>query len=207
MRLYRFPKWLRWMYPGAIFDFSQNQEKSIYLTFDDGPNPEITEYILDLLDQYDAKGTFFCVGKHVEKHPHLFDKIHAEGHTLGHHSYSHPNGWWSKNKRYLADVDKGAALIPSRLFRPPYGRISPRQHRALKQKGYQVVFWTVVSYDFDPALRKKDLIRKMKRLTEPGAIFVFHDNPKAISVLKNELPKLMEFWKAEGYHFKSIPNN
>jgi len=207
MRLYRFPKWLRWMYPGAIFDYSHKGEKSIYLTFDDGPNPEITEYILNVLAQYDAKATFFCLGQQVEKHPELFQEITAQGHTVGHHSYTHPNGWWSINKRYLADVDKAAKIIPSKLFRPPYGRLSFGQNRQLKKRGYQVVFWTVVSYDFDPALRKKDLIKKMKRLSEPGAIFVFHDNPKAVPVLKNELPKLMDFWKAEGYRFKSIPNN
>lgn len=194
------------MYPGAIFEFGP-KEKVIYLTFDDGPNPEITDYIVDLLQQYDAEATFFCLGQNVEQHPAIFEQLKASNHSLGHHSYSHPNGWWTSKKKYLADVDKAAALIPSNLFRPPYGRLRIDQHLSLKKKGFKIVFWTVVSYDFDPELRKKDLIRKMKRLTRPGAIFVFHDNPKAVPVLKNELPKLMAYWKEEGYTFKSIPNN
>ena len=204
MRLYTFPKWLRWLYPGAIWDFSFKKEKTIYLTFDDGPNPEITEYILDLLERYNAEATFFCIGGNVVDHPVLFDKIKDAGHAVGNHSMTHPNGWWTRNSRYYNDIAQADELIGSKLFRPPYGRIGLNQFRVLKKKGYQIVFWSVVSYDFDPALRAKNLIKKMKRLTFPGAVFVFHDNPKALSVLKNELPRLMEYWKTNNYTFKKL---
>ena len=204
MRLYTFPKWLRWLYPGAIWDFSFKKEKSIYLTFDDGPNPEITEYLLDLLASYNAEATFFCIGKNVQKHPELFEKIKTAGHSVGNHSMTHPNGWWSFNKGYYEDVEQANKLIQSNLYRPPYGRVGLSQFRHLKKQGYQIYFWSVVSYDFDPGLRAKKLIKKMKRLTFPGAIFVFHDNPKALSVLKSELPLLMEFWQSKDYTFKKV---
>ncbi|MEO9533647.1 MAG: polysaccharide deacetylase family protein [Crocinitomicaceae bacterium] len=204
MRLYTFPKWLRWLYPGAIWEISSSN-KEIYLTFDDGPNKDITHYILDLMNQFDAKATFFCLGNQIEKFPEHFEQIKAAGHAIGNHSMTHMNGWWTKNEKYLADVTKAAELIDSKLYRPPYGRISLRQFKKLKKMGYQVVFWSVVSYDFDPGLRKKKLRNKMERLTKPGAVFVFHDNPKAMSVLEMELPKLMKFWKDEGYEFKAIP--
>jgi peptidoglycan/xylan/chitin deacetylase (PgdA/CDA1 family) len=205
MRLYTFPKWLKWMYPGAIWEFSHHKKKTIYLTFDDGPNEDITHYILNLLAKYDAKGTFFCLGENVKMYPDLYKVITQKGHTIGNHSMTHPNGWWTANKKYLADVDAATEFIDSKLFRPPYGKVSIPQYKALRKMGYHVIFWSVVSYDFDPALRKKDLIKKMKKLTHPGAVFVFHDNPKAVPVLKNELPKLMEFWKDEGYIFECIP--
>ena len=205
MRLYTFPKWLRWFYPGAIWEFSHHRKKTIYLTFDDGPNEEITHYILKLLKDFNAKGTFFCLGEQVEKHPELYQEIIDAGHSIGNHSMTHPNGWYTNNKKYLADVQKASEIIDSNLFRPPYGKVSLRQFSKLKKLGYQVIFWSVVSYDWDPIIRKKDLIKKMKKLTHKGAVFVFHDNPKAIPVLKNELPKLMEFWKNEGYIFEAIP--
>ncbi|OIQ36593.1 MAG: hypothetical protein BM555_02445 [Crocinitomix sp. MedPE-SWsnd] len=205
MRLYTFPKWLQKLYPGAIWEFSHHKKKTIYLTFDDGPNPEITHYILGLLEQFNAKGTFFCLGEQVEKHPDIYQEIQDRGHTIGNHSMTHPNGWFTSKKKYLSDIEEASKLIKSKLFRPPYGKISHPQFRALKKQGYHIIFWSVVSYDFDPALRKKDLIRKMKKLTHKGAVFVFHDNPKAVPVLKNELPKLMQFWKDEGYIFEAIP--
>ncbi len=205
MRLYTFPKWLRLFFPGAIWEFSHHKKKTIYLTFDDGPNPDITHYILGLLDDFEAKATFFCLGEQIVKHPQLYSQIKDRGHTVGNHSMTHPNGWWTGNKKYLGDVQAASEVINSKLFRPPYGKVTIPQFKALKKMGYQLIFWSVVSYDFDPALRKKDLIKKMKKLTHKGAIFVFHDNPKALPVLKNELPKLMQFWKDEGYIFECIP--
>jgi len=194
------------MFPGAIWEFSHHKKKTIYLTFDDGPNHEITEYILKLLTDFNAKGTFFCLGEQVVKHPELYQKIQDEGHSIGNHSMTHPNGWWTSNNKYFSDIHEASKVIESKLFRPPYGKVTIKQFKKLKQLGYRVVFWSVVSYDFDPALRKKDLIRKMKKLTQPGAVFVFHDNEKAVPVLKNELPKLMEYWKNEGYIFEAIPD-
>lgn len=205
MRLYTFPKWLRWLYPGAVWEISSTSKKELYLTFDDGPNKEITNYILDLMRQFDAKATFFCLGNQIEKYPELFQKIKAEGHSVGNHSMTHMNGWWTSNAKYLADVEAAESFIKSKLYRPPYGRVGIKQFKALKKRNYKIVFWSVVSYDFDPGLRKQKLRTKMQRLTKPGAIFVFHDNPKALSVLELELPKLMGYWQKEGYEFKAIP--
>ncbi|MEX1002195.1 MAG: polysaccharide deacetylase family protein [Crocinitomicaceae bacterium] len=204
MRLYRFPKWLRWIYPGAVWEFPEPHEKTIYLTFDDGPNPEITPYLLDLLDQYKAKATFFCLGQQVKKYPDLFQQLLDRGHQVGNHSMTHPNGWRTSTARYLKDVEEASTYIPGKLFRPPYGRITKRQAKALQQKGYTIIFWTVVSYDFNPDLRAKRFIRKMKRMTTSGSVFVFHDNPKALGVLKKELPQLMQYWKDKNYTFKKV---
>lgn len=205
MRLYTFPKWLRWLYPGAIWDFSYKKEKTIYLTFDDGPNPEITDLILNLLQKYNAPSTFFCLGTQVKSHPDIYQRILDAGHSVGNHSMTHPNGWWSRNKTYYKDVYKAEELIDSKLFRPPYGRVGWNQYRALKKHGFQTIFWTVVSYDFDPEFRAEKFVKKMKKLSKPGAIFVFHDNPKAQKILETELEQLLKFWANEGYRFKSIP--
>ncbi|MBD3638080.1 MAG: polysaccharide deacetylase family protein [Crocinitomicaceae bacterium] len=205
MRFYKNPKWFKWLYPGAIWDFFYQDDRSIYLTFDDGPNPVTTPYLLELLDQYNAKATFFCLGKQVKQYPDLFKTIRDKGHQVGNHGMEHLNGIKTTLATYLENVEQAAELIPSRLYRPPYGKIKPKQFKALQKKGYTVAFWSVMAYDFDADLSSEKRITKMKDLTKNGAIFVFHDSEKCLEVLKNDLPKLMEFWKEEQYSLKTLP--
>lgn len=203
MRHYKFPKWLRRLYPGAIWDFSFS-EKLVFLTFDDGPNPETTQALLELLSKQNIKATFFCLGENVQAHPELFQQILDQGHIAGNHSMSHPKGIHTSKSDYIKDIEAAGKLIPGKLFRPPYGKIKPSQHRALTEMGYQTIFWSIMSYDFDQKLQEKEFISKMVKLTNPGAILVFHDNLKAKSVIQNELPLLIQALKEEGYHFKAL---
>ena len=206
MRHYKFPKWLKRFYPRAIWDFSRKvrNEKVIYLTFDDGPCPESTPWLLDLLKKFGAKATFFCLGKNVSDHPTLVNRITEAGHTIGNHGYNHLNGFRVKTNDYIKDVIKAERNIKSNLFRPPYGKLTPGQHKKIKRLGYHTVFWSHISYDFDSNLGTDLRITKTIEATKPGAVIVFHDSAKAYPQLKNELPQLMEHWKHQGYRFASI---
>jgi peptidoglycan/xylan/chitin deacetylase (PgdA/CDA1 family) len=180
------------------------EQKSIYLTFDDGPHPETTPWLLDTLKSHNAKATFFCLGKNVEKFPALFQEIKAQGHTVGSHTFSHLSGWKSSTAAYIGEVEKGAAVIHSKLFRPPYGRIRPAQYKALINNHYKVVMWSVMAYDFDASLNSFERLEKVKSLTGDGAVVVFHDSPKAFPQLKNELPGLLEYWRKINFSFAEI---
>jgi len=181
---------LVWKMPAA--------DRSVYLTFDDGPHPVSTRYVLDLLLQHGAKATFFCLGKNVAAHPDIFQRILSEGHAVGNHSHSHPDGWSTPAGQYVADVGKAAALIPSGLFRPPYGRITPTQVRELK-KEYKIVMWSVLSKDYDAAIPTAEVIRNVTANISPGAIVVFHDHEKTKERLPLYLPQVLNFLKEENY--------
>ena len=204
MRFYKFPKWLKLFYRGAIWDFSSSKEKIIYLTFDDGPNPQSTEWILNLLKEHKAKATFFCLGKNVHQSPELFAKIKSDGHAVGNHGKNHLNGYNTSLQDYVVDVKESQKIIPSKLFRPAYGRITRSQFREVKKLGYQIIFWSLLTHDFDATLnsetRKKIILKK----TKPGSVLVFHDSDKAFSQLKNELPGLMKVWRGMGFRFERI---
>lgn len=205
MRLYKFPKWLKRFYPGAIWDFSfSSPSKKIYLTFDDGPNPITTDWILETLTAYQAKATFFCIGKNVELHPDLYAKLLQNAHTVGNHSFSHVNGFKVKTKEYQEDVQKAQKVINSVLFRPPYGKITPKQHRLISQLGFKTVFWSHISYDFDKNLGAEIRIKKLLEAVKPGAIVVFHDSDKAFSQLSDELPQILQTLGEKGYEFDNI---
>lgn len=205
MRLYKFPKWLKRFYPGAIWDFSfSSPSKKIYLTFDDGPNPITTDWILETLAAYQAKATFFCIGKNVELHPDLYAKLLQNEHTVGNHSFSHVNGFKVKTKEYLEDVQKAQKVINSVLFRPPYGKITPKQHRLITQLGFKTVFWSHISYDFDKNLGTEIRIKKLLEAVKPGAIVVFHDSDKAFPQLSVELPQILQTLGEKGYEFDNI---
>lgn len=203
MRIYHFPKWLKWNYPNAIWEFT-TATKSIYLTFDDGPNPSTTNWILDTLAEYNAKATFFCLGKQVENHPNSFKRILNEGHSIGNHTYNHLNGWKTKTSVYLTDIKQAQTIIPSNLFRPPYGKIKRKQLKKLNALGFRTVFWTHLTYDFDNKLPPQQRIKKMISACKSGAILVFHDSDKAFPQLKNELPLLLKQLQQEGYSFLPI---
>lgn len=206
MRYYKFPKWLKWIYPGAIWDFfyPPGDQKSIYLTFDDGPEPESTNYILDLLKAHNALATFFCLGKNVEDHPQIFERLIKEGHSVGNHGYNHLNGWYTNQSNYLKNVDKAVEIIPSSLFRPPYGKIRPAQFKAIKKRGMKIIFWSHLTYDFDADLSSEKRIEKALNNVKPGTIIVFHDSKKAFPQLKQELPTLLKKWSEQGYNFNAI---
>lgn len=207
MRFFKFPKWQKWFYPDAIWDFFLTQEKTIYLTFDDGPNQETTPWLLDLLKQEQIKATFFCLGSQAYEFSDLVRQITHEGHQLGTHGMYHQGGFFSLNSSYVSNVIKSEHYIRTRFFRPPYGRIKPAQFKQLKKMGYTIVFWSCLTYDFDAKFSSEKRIDLIQKNTKPGAIFVFHDTPKAFNNLQNELPDLIKFWKSQGYKFDIIHKN
>ena len=197
------PRWIRKLYPGCIWEMPRNSKK-IYLTFDDGPHPEITPYVLEMLKRYNAKATFFCIGKNVQAHPELYDRILEEGHSVGNHTYSHLNGWKSGCPEYLADIAEARRWIKSVLFRPPYGRIKRSQLTQIRKEGYKPVMWNVLSADFDKRLRPEDCIRNVTGSAGPGAVIVFHDSEKAWPRLEKTLPAVLEYYSKAGYSLDRI---
>lgn len=179
------------------------QEKTLYLTFDDGPVPEATPYVLDLLKQYNAQATFFCVGENVKKHPALFRRILDEGHATGNHTYHHLNGWKTKNHTYISNIGSADGLIHSRLFRPPYGKLKLSQYAHLKSH-YSIIMWDVLSKDYDQSITGEQCLQRVIRKTKPGSILVFHDSIKAFERMQYALPRTLEYFSKKGFAFKKI---
>lgn len=180
-----------------------SSDKTIYLTFDDGPNPDVTPFVLTILDQYTAKASFFCLGKNVETFPDLTQQILNNGHCIGNHSYSHKNGWTTKTKEYISDVEKSTNLISSKLFRPPFGKITFSQLNLLKNK-YNIVMWSLMSGDFDHSLSNEKCLLLCTSYTKNGTIIVFHDTLKAKEKLMYVLPKYLDYYSKLGYSFLSL---
>ena len=179
------------------------EEKVLYLTFDDGPIPEVTPWVLDMLRQFNAKATFFCVGDNVKKHPSVFQQVLAEGHAVGNHTFNHLNGWDSENISFFHNVRHCAKLVKSSLFRPPYGRLTPKQSQFLTRH-YQIVMWDVLSGDFDQSISKEDCLSNVIASTKRGSIIVFHDSQKAAERMMYTLPRVLEHFAAKGYRFESL---
>lgn len=175
-------------------------EKALWLTFDDGPEPTVTPWVLEELKKYNAKATFFCLGKNVEKHPEIFRKILSDGHAVGNHTFNHLKGWHSHTRDYINDVEKCSELVKTSLFRPPYGKIKPSQFLHLRRK-YQVVMWSLLSGDFDIKLEKEKCLELVLKNTKAGNIIVFHDSLKAKDKLMYVLPELLKSFKSKGYSF------
>ena len=190
------------LYYSLIWDFNDGSP-SLYLTFDDGPTPGITPAVLDLLDQYQTKATFFCLGRNVERFPDIFREIQARGHSTGNHTYSHLKGWKSRNQQYYDDIELAEKLIPSRLFRPPYGQIKRSQIKYLSQK-FKIVMWDVMAWDFDQNKSKEDCYSIIKNLTRPGSIIVLHDSVKASKNMLYVLPRVLEDFSKKSFSFKKI---
>ena len=184
------PKIIHSFFPSLIWNIP-NAGNSIFLTFDDGPDPEATPRVLDILAEHDAKATFFCLGRQVEKHPAIFNRIKKEGHAVGNHTYSHLSGWTTSNKKYFEDIARADEIIGSKLFRPPYGRIRLSQIRVLKKK-YKIVMWDVMSGDYDAKQKPEEIIKRVHRLCRPGSVVVFHDTIKARPKLKIILLKILK---------------
>jgi len=174
--------------------------KVIYLTFDDGPVPEVTPQVLDLLDKFDLKATFFSVGENVQKYPELYAEVIRRGHRMGNHTFNHLNGFKFTTEEYVDNVKKAAVYINSKLLRPPYGRITCKQRKVLK-KDYTIIMWDLISYDFDSRLSPETVFNNIKRFSRNGSIVVFHDSIKAKDNMLTVLPRAIEFWKSEGYGF------
>ena len=196
-----FPKYV-WSIP--------NTEKKVWLTFDDGPIPEITEWVLSELEKYHAKATFFCIGDNIHKHPEVFKKIIASGHAIGNHTFNHLQGWKTQTSDYIENVEKCALEMTqhentnSKLFRPPYGKIKPAQAKMLRELGYKIIMWDVLSYDFDSTISAEECLENVISNTEQGSIIVFHDSLKAEKNLKYALPKAIQILKDKGFVFDVI---
>ena len=197
------PGWAQALYPKRIWKIPTDR-KVLYLTFDDGPHPFITPKVLDLLAQYNAKATFFCIGDCIERSPSVFERIIQMGHAVGSHGYHHLNGWKTNVDSYINDVFKAAEVIPSKLFRPPYGRLSSRQARSLILNDFQIVMWTILSGDYDSKLSHKQCAKRVIENIEPGAIALFHDSEKAEKNMFFALETVLKFASANGYIFEVI---
>ncbi|MFM2268209.1 MAG: hypothetical protein RL757_1650 [Bacteroidota bacterium] len=178
-------------------------EKKIYLTFDDGPIPEVTPWVLEQLAKFDAKATFFCVGDNVRKHGDVFRQVLAAGHTVGNHTMNHFDGWKTESIDYFHNARNCARLVNSPLFRPPYGRLKPKQANFL-QRHYKVVMWDVLSGDFDPTISPEKCLKNVIGAAGRGSIVVFHDSLKAEKNMKYALPRVLEHFAAKGYKFESL---
>jgi peptidoglycan/xylan/chitin deacetylase (PgdA/CDA1 family) len=178
----------------------KTNEKALWLTFDDGPEPTVTPWVLAELKKYNAKATFFCLGKNVESNPEIFQNILNDGHSVGNHTYNHMKGWHSHTGAYIRDIEKCSELVKTSLFRPPYGKIKPSQFRRLK-KNYQVVMWSLLSGDFDIKLEKEKCLDMVLKNTKAGNIIVFHDSLKAKEKLMFVLPELLKYYSEQGFSF------
>jgi peptidoglycan/xylan/chitin deacetylase (PgdA/CDA1 family) len=186
-----------------------NNEKIVYLTFDDGPTPEITDWVLEQLYLFQAKATFFCIGNNIEKHPSILEKIIKKGHAVGNHTLNHVNGWQTANEFYFNEVENCEQKLKKhhetkRLFRPPYGKIKPSQSKLLRRKGYKIIMWDVLSLDFDTSISKEKCLENVLKNVESGSIIVFHDSIKAYPNLEYCLPKTLLYLKENGFKMKEI---
>lgn len=185
-----------------------NDESDVYLTFDDGPHPAITPWVLDQLKQFDAKATFFCIGNNVEKYPDVYQKILDGEHAVGNHTYHHLNGWKTEDNKYIEDVSAAAKLIKSNLFRPPYGRIRNSQAKkipaAMQKDDVRIIMWDVLSADFDTSFSPEQCLNNVLENVSAGSIIVFHDSEKAFNNLKYALPKTFESLKKAGFNFRKL---
>lgn len=215
------------LYPSLLWNLPSKQ-KTLYLTFDDGPIPEVTPWVLALLKEYHAKATFFLIGENIVKHPEIFDQVMAAGHKIGNHSFNHLNGWKTPSSIYIKNVAKAEDIICGKqlasdqnqnfrigdiaeredknikLFRPPYGKITPKQIKALQGQGFKIVMWEVISGDFDAKLSAENCLNNVLKNSKKGSIVVFHDSLKASEKLKEVLPKVLEFYHQKGFEFKAI---
>jgi peptidoglycan-N-acetylglucosamine deacetylase len=200
------PWFLRKLYPNCLWRV-KTDEKCLYLTFDDGPCPGATDFVLDELSQYSARATFFCIGKNVKENFSLYKKIIEEGHRVGNHTYNHMNGWKVSDKKYLEDIRHASLVIDTNLFRPPYGKISKFQVRLIQNQPFNlnIVMWDILSGDFDVKISEEKCFLNVVRNTEPGSIIVFHDSLKSLPNLTYALPRVLKYYSEKGFQFKTIP--
>ena len=199
------PWLLKKIYPECTWDI-ETEEKTLYLTFDDGPHPEATPYVLEELKKYNARATFFCIGKNVKQYFEVYKQTISGGHQPGNHTYHHLNGWKSKDKDYLEDIAEAAKIIDSNLFRPPYGKITKFQSKALGGERFNLktIMWDVLSGDFDISIKPENCYLNVINNAKPGSVIVFHDSLKALPAVKYTLPKVLEYFSERGFRFEVI---
>ena len=217
------PKWIKGIFPNYIWNMPTDQ-KIIYLTFDDGPTPEITNWTLDLLKSYHAKATFFCIGNNIEKHPQIFKDILNDGHAIGNHTFNHPNGWTTNTDAYLKEVLKTEYLINvesrvhsesgiinpshitqnSKLFRPPYGKIKSSQGKHLLDLGYKIIMWDILAFDWMDSITPDQCAKDVISKAGNGSIIVFHDSIKASKNMMHALPEVLDYFNEHDFSFKHL---
>ncbi|MBD1392770.1 polysaccharide deacetylase family protein [Mucilaginibacter glaciei] len=205
MYLVKTPWLLKKLYPNLIWDI-RPATRCIYLTFDDGPIPIVTPFVLNILKRFNAKATFFCIGDNVYKHPDIFEQVKADGHTIGNHTFNHLKGWDTDSIRYLENFLEADKLLDTSLFRPPFGRIKREQVKLLKnaRPDLQIIMWNILSADFDINLSPEKCLSNVINNTGAGDIVLFHDSLKAFDRMQYALPKALEHWSKRGYEFKSL---
>lgn len=197
------PFLLKKLYPSGLV-WNEASSDTVYLTFDDGPHPEVTPFVLEELKRYNALATFFCIGKNVMQYPDLYQRIIADGHSTGNHTYTHLNGWKTTADNYLDNTVRAAALIRSNLFRPPYGRITRSQAAVLQAQGYRIIMWDVLSGDFDTAISPERCWQNVAGHICPGSVVVFHDSSKAADRLRYALPRTLSLCAERGWKMGSL---
>lgn len=222
------PRFIQRLYPERIWAFLHSKD-SIYLTFDDGPIPEVTPWVLDELKKHGAKATFFCIGDNIQKHPEIYRRILSEGHSVGNHTFNHLKGTKTETSKYIENVEKAErqmmeagrqvtdnSTIGNRqstinnqqsLFRPPYGKITSKQAKTLQKKGYKIVMWDVISYDYDATVSEEKCLQNVLKNIKPGSVIVFHDSLKAEKNLRYVLPKVLKYIGENGLFCKLINQN
>ena len=213
--LVKSPTVLKWLFPKRIWSLPNNLN-SVYITFDDGPIPEITPWVLDTLSQFKAKATFFCIGDNVQKHPLIYNRLVKEGHATGNHTFNHLNGWKTSTEDYSINCEKFEEILNlvqddkfsiNTLFRPPYGKITSKQASILQKKGYSICMWDVLSADFDASISEEKCLQNVLKNIQPGSIIVFHDSLKAEKRLKYVLPKVLDYIYTNGLNSNKISLN
>ncbi|MBS1654581.1 MAG: polysaccharide deacetylase family protein [Bacteroidetes bacterium] len=202
------PWWLKKIYKSYVWSIPSN-EKVLYLTFDDGPHPVATPFALDVLKKYNAKATFFCIGKNVVAYPGIYKRIIDEGHAVGNHTFNHLNGWKTDDKIYINDIAEAAKHIDSSLFRPPYGKIKLFQAKQVSKvlnQPAKVIMWDVLSADFDERVSQDECLSNVVLNAKNGSIIVFHDSEKALAKMCYAVPNLLDFFTKNGFHFESMNN-
>jgi peptidoglycan/xylan/chitin deacetylase (PgdA/CDA1 family) len=200
------PKLIQRLFPKYIWK-KASLDKTLYLTFDDGPTPEITQWTLDTLAQYNAKATFFCIGENVTKYPDIFKSVAKAGHVIGNHTFNHLKGWDTNTDRYIDNTLQAQQVIAPNnngLFRPPFGKIKRSQAKQLLSKGYKIVMWSVLSYDWEVKVTQEQCLKNVIKHATSGSIVVFHDSVKASKNMQYTLPKVLDYFSKKGYTFKSL---
>lgn len=203
------PGFIKSIFPNFIWNVN-TQQQELYLTFDDGPTPEITPWVLEQLKQYNAKATFFCIGSNIEKYPKIFDMIINEGHSVGNHTYNHLKGWKHNTKTYLEDIEKTQRIINQKssiknhLFRPPYGKFKTKQAKQLQKLNYKIVMWDVLSFDWSTKVSENQCFENIINSAKEGSIIVMHDSAKAEQNLSYTLPRVLKYYNEIGFEFKSL---
>lgn len=201
--LYQFPSWLQRLYGGVVWRMNPSS-KVVYITFDDGPIPECTPLVLDILSKYGIHATFFMVAENAQRYPELLQRVREEGHSIGNHTYHHLRGCKTTKQTYMQDIAVAKQVLRTSLFRPPHGRMTCSQKKALREAGYQIYLWDVLTHDYNPKYTPEKMLRIVQRFTRNGSIIVLHDSLKSKDRMLQALPQIIKWLQAEGYTFQTL---